>query len=422
MIKALIGKVILFSPLVLLNLTVLSGSIVISVLFFLSILANIKRIEILLSLYIIASINSDYFENSLFNGGSVRVIQVCFLFSYALGYVRIRKSSMKEDIFLLLCTTILLCLWTVFSKFDSDFTALISILNILFFSFFFSNTILSRAATIKMIDFILMGALITVLFASVNLMSNFDNFGYIRVTLREGLNENKSGMILGYIGTLISFSFFYHKSFIHRLTAIVFLTMTVLAIVLVGSRSPLIGLTLALLWALIYRNKLGILIIVVCLTSALFFVFKFDTLIYDFQILDRFTYQNVADSNGSSRFELWNKFIPYIVRNNFLFGIGFGPAEMYSLAKLNQWSNVPHNMFVDIFVQLGLVGSLLFSLLLLLKFVRGKQKSSSPKNLITLLPIMLFIFSIVTGFGESVFNERFFYNNFMLLGLLRFKK
>jgi O-antigen ligase len=411
-------NLITISPIIFLNLTAISSAPLYILLFIFTLVLNISRLYVLLAVYFIASISSDYFINSLMGGGSVLLIQLAFAVSYFLGYWRIRRDHFKDSIVLMLLITIMLLFWTIFSKFDSDFESLISILNIVITVFIMCDACVAKDNIKKMFDLIIFGALITLVFTLNEFVSNFQDWGIVRLTIRHGLNENKSGMILGYIGTIIVFSFFYIKSTVRQLVFVLFSLVCVAAILIIGSRSSLIGLISAFLLAVIFKRKVRVILLIIFI---FIFISLFDisSIFNDFGILSRFTYQNIADSNGSSRFDLWMKFIPFIYENNLLFGIGFGPNQMYSLAKFKGWDNVPHNMFVDIFVQLGFLGSLLFISLLLIMFSKNMSRFTAYSKELRLLPLLLFSFSIVTGFGESVFNERFFYNSFLLLGLVR---
>jgi len=111
---------------------------------------------------------------------------------------------------------------------------------------------------------------------------------------------------------------------------------------------------------------------------------------------------------------VWKTLIPKTIEDGLFFGFGFGAENVLSIAKQNSLKYTAHNFLIDMFVQMGLTGIVLFFTYF---FVLANKlfKSIHCRNI--LIPIMILLTAIINGMGETVFTEKFFWNGIALAWL-----
>src|SRR5699024_173557 len=124
----------------------------------------------------------------------------------------------------------------------------------------------------------------------------------------------------------------------------------------------------------------------------------FNSVIFRFEVLLNSSGGGASASARTDRFnaaiELW--------KGNFLIGNGFGSfGEYYGSNIVHDY---PHNLFLELLSELGLVGLLVFGALLLVALIRfiklGKMKDIRNNNLYVTVAIaflVIFINSMVSG-------------------------
>ena len=117
--------------------------------------------------------------------------------------------------------------------------------------------------------------------------------------------------------------------------------------------------------------------------------------------LSRFDYIDVLKSGGTNRVQLWQALVPVIIEKYWRFGIG--PGEhctsllIYKLTGLRYTHS--HNLLLEAFCELGIMGFIIFALLLLYTFVKGLKNIK--ENTYAIIPFICFISIVVNGIGES---------------------
>ncbi len=105
------------------------------------------------------------------------------------------------------------------------------------------------------------------------------------------------------------------------------------------------------------------------------------------------------DTQLTGRTDLWQRLLPYIWQNPIL-GYGFGTAfiEIPNQTRLDSWMIHAHNLFLEVWLQLGLGGLILTLFLIVQVFgesLRSFYKTGNEKSLFCLLfLIFVFIYSI----------------------------
>ena len=106
----------------------------------------------------------------------------------------------------------------------------------------------------------------------------------------------------------------------------------------------------------------------------------------------------------AGRAEIWQILIEHSIKPHPLTGSGFGSAVSVLQANGDQHSGA-HNLLIAILSDLGLIGLLLFGIplvRLLCRLLRWKDPAA-------LLPLGMIVTALVTGVGENIYTERFFW-------------
>lgn len=195
----------------------------------------------------------------------------------------------------------------------------------------------------------------------------------------------------------------------YRLFFLVSIAVVSITLLASGSRMPIIAVSVALIFIILstvkikkwelrypkYFNK--IFIILALLAIPLMWAYNqgyFDAIIYRFEVL-------VSQGGGAGRTD---RFITALEvwKDNFILGSGFGSfSEFYDS---NIVGDYPHNLFLEIASELGVVGLTMFTLLLAVAMFRflklGKIKKVRNNNLYTTVAIVflvIFLNAMVSG-------------------------
>lgn len=195
------------------------------------------------------------------------------------------------------------------------------------------------------------------------------NFFSLFIILILGLIDNISYMRYGYamLPTLL-YSIYALRNKGHKFLWLFILTSSFVAILIYGSRGPLLGVVLFTLIVLFADSKMkitkkifltsGILLMYIYLISLngfvrildyLFFNLGFQT--YSITKLKLMFEKGIAESSSGRDF-LYEQFIELILKNPLL-GNGIGITQ-------ELWGFTPHNIFLQILVEFGLIGMVIF--------------------------------------------------------------
>ena len=188
-------------------------------------------------------------------------------------------------------------------------------------------------------------------------------------------------------------------------------------IILSGSRSALVGILLAILLISIYLlgKQTKKFIIPFFLFATLGFIFWEQIQQLDIPIINRFSVAGVKEAGGSQiRFNNWETLIPVALENKPLFGYGFGAENVIALAKMYGLDKPAHNFLIDMFLQVGIVGIILFFSYFIFVAKKLKKYLSQPQ---VLVPVLILLTATFNGAGETIFPEKLFWNGIALAWL-----
>ena len=116
-----------------------------------------------------------------------------------------------------------------------------------------------------------------------------------------------------------------------------------------------------------------------------------------------FSFESYAD--GSGRMEMWGNVLNMLFRDGltFLIGAGWGTASIYTGGRV-----AVHNSFLTMLCDVGLLGTLLFMLpivMIVLRLLKRKEPA----------PVLLLGAQFIPSFFIDAINKRFFWNAVLIL-------
>lgn len=365
----------------------------------------------LLPVYIVSSLSSDYFIAS--DGlGISRLIGFILIAGSIIHLLRNNYPFAQKKVIILLLVilfyTYISSLLSLVGLFKSAISFTQNVIIIILLSQF-RNVYLETLSKL-----LALSAVITILTLAFTLRDNLIHIHAQRLSTGEEVNENMFAMMLAQL-TAIAFASFliFNKRRIVQILILGIILLSFFMLILSGSRSATIGITGAIIVVLLHQFKKhasklifsSILIIV----AGFLFINHIQHLNIPF--IDRFTIGNVRESGGTHRLESWEKLVPITLNQRPFFGFGFGGENGYALAKQNGFRHPPHNFVIDIFIQTGLIGLMLFFSYFYLIAKKLKKSFRSPY---TILPAMLLLTALLNGIGETIYLEKFFWNGIAL--------
>ena len=199
----------------------------------------------------------------------------------------------------------------------------------------------------------------------------------------------------------------------YRLVFLVSITLVLISLLASGSRMPIIAVGLAFIITIAssikiknwevkypkYYNKIfGLFIILLIPLTWAYKQGYFNSIIFRFETLFQ------SDGGGASATGRTERFVlAYDMwKENFMFGKGFGSFGGYYTGTTTH--DYPHNLFLELLSELGIIGLFTFIILLVVAFIRfyklGKLKDVRNNNLfITVIIAFLVVFmnSMVSG-------------------------
>ena len=144
----------------------------------------------------------------------------------------------------------------------------------------------------------------------------------------------------------------------------------IIIVFLTGSRGGLLAILIAVgVYILFFSQKKGsILVKTLCIIFAIILInVVLENL--PIELKNRFSFENVAESGGSGRTELWaNAIDMFYNANSFRKIFGFGISTVRYNMELQGYSkvNVVHNMFLEMLIELGIIGLIIYTVAIFL--------------------------------------------------------
>lgn len=175
------------------------------------------------------------------------------------------------------------------------------------------------------------------------------------------------------------------KKIIHskyRLLYILLVGLSIYCVLLSGSRGGLLAVVVTIAaFALMYPAKMKNKLLVAA--GGFVFVVLAWFILKPFlpdNIIERMSLENVLETGGTYRIDIWTSMLKEIVQNPGQLIFGRGINAMHNVFINGSWQNVvAHNQFIQVLYNQGVVGLISFALLTIVAFMRctGKRKTVS---------------------------------------------
>ena len=184
------------------------------------------------------------------------------------------------------------------------------------------------------------------------------------------------------------------------------LVFSILCGILTFSLSALLVNCIIVLLFIISLSKQKILITTLSISVLIFIIFNYFNHNDNeaIQVIKEIVIKRTEHSKtGSGRFEMWNGILP-VISDNLIIGTGVGTVYSYTY---KQFSIINlHNTYLEILLELGIVGLLLFLFLLLINFLKIINYSSNKTNksimLLSFIGLTISLFSVSAQIHEAL--------------------
>lgn len=344
----------------------------------------------------------------------------------AIGYFAKTRGSFADKRMLQICILILgVCAIGMLNSLALD-DKIISTKSIIRFSYIslillFFYVAVDRHYTRQGINLLVLGNISAGTAISVGVIGRYLSgaSGKIAITNIWGipLEENYMASLLAFELVLSVIAIRYTKDTTRKIALCVSTSVILLGIMLSGSRAALLGglagVTLFLFLYLIGGSVTGFvvrLLGLLILAAGVFFIIATVNNMVPVWYLDRFFHNSYFDSSNMQRLRYWSFGIQGYF-NRPLFGYGIGNFAYY--VNLQPWSGggdvvVAHNTYIDALVDTGILGFILFAVLVIRNFKSGWKSPA-----FVALLFVAFFTSFIVG-GERTF---FFWNSVIMLSI-----
>lgn len=385
-----------------LNIGLLLSSLILSpylsVLFFLASFLRRRRI-ILFSLLILTSLSSDFFKLGVGLGFN----RILFLFVCLDHILRNRpkyrfNGPLVYSIVIFVLLSIISIIWSATVDIDSYMVLFQNIL-----VFYFISTLSTREHS-DLLNYLRFGGRLLLVALPIFFWDLILDVSMTRLLGFEDelINPNRLATMMGLLGVFsISGRTDHLKG---TLLNIFFIILCAILIFVTGSRSNLLAFGLCVILAYVMNGQLNRLITVFFL-SFLFAFYYVDFDSWDY-IVKRFSTESMSLDGASVRLKTWQTLFPLGINQYLLTGVGFGALNVYNLALDNGLSFSAHNLWIDSFLQLGVVGVILVGFMVIICIKYATEVFFLSRNNILLL---FGSYLLTLGFAETVFSEKYFF-------------
>ncbi len=369
----------------------------------------VKNPFYILPSFITSSLSTEYF--AITQGLSAgRFLSLLILFSFAI-YAFKRTGVYKNKYFAPTIGLIVISFFSTSLGYDGTLNSFFLILMNLLTLFYVQQSISFDIEKLQKMIFVsfLIVALFVAYEASTNSMFMFEaRYGGSE---DDEINSNRLAMMMEQCGAFFFGFFFLYKNIISRILSVSCFLIALFVIVATGSRSAMIAVLVAPLVGLFIiggSSPKKIIIPLVVLLLIGFYVTEYLGSI-DSKVIDRFSIEAITENGGAGREDNIRIIMTEVFPDHFLFGSGLGGANMKALQNSYHFHNVCHNILFDPLSQMGLFVFGCFAAFLFPIFKRIYLITRS--NMIILPFVLMFFAAIFNGVGETVFYEKFFWND-----------
>jgi O-antigen ligase len=236
---------------------------------------------------------------------------------------------------------------------------------------------------------------------------------------RVGGTFNNAAFLSSFLLLTIPLTFYAHKArlFRHKWPTLLALVLQLLTIFLASTRSALLAILVGGFLALVYKIFYGsrrvskyskISFVALLVVASLFFGFRTQLQESNIQTIKRVASISLTESTVASRLFLWKEITPYVLDKPLGYGAeNIGPISnlVYDPSLIGEpWFDRSHNSFVDYAVQFGVLGLLLYLVLIgsLIKQGVGLHKEQDDLSGPILLVAVLYSVNNVFVFDTSL--------------------
>ena len=367
----------------------------------------------LLPVYLISSLSTTYFVA----GQDLGISRLIGFILIAAGLIYNLTNNYSYNV----KNIILIAILFFYTLFSSIFSLTSSYVTFISFSQFLIVVILlSQIRNVnleKLSKLLTLSAIITLIIIAFELKSNLISMQVQRLSTGENVNENRFAMMLEQLTAIIYAAFFvFSKNKIIRFIVVPIILLAFFMLILSGSRSATIGIMGAIIVSQLYHVKTNPKKYILPLFFLVILGYLFILTVHKMNIpvIDRFSVESVKESGGTHRLEVWQTLVPITLKNEPLFGFGFGGGNSIALAYKNGLMYAPHNFFFEMLIQVGIVGMFIF--LYYFVFI-ARELLKATQNPIVFFPIILLLSAFFNGIGETIYVEKLFWNGIGLAWL-----
>ena len=366
----------------------------------------------ILPVFIISSLGNTLFA---YDGISIsRIIGFLLIIACLMAQIRNRIPVKKIGFIFLLIFFIYTLISSAFSI-TGSFVSFIVFMQSLVVVFLLSQL---RNINLYNLSWILIvSSVVAIVFFSFWFKENIIELGIQRLSVSEDSSINRLATMISQLIAILFTGFLIPGK--NKLIKIILFSTILIGLILIiftGTRSALIAIIVSIVIITLYffkiHTKKVIIYLPLIILVGYLFINQFQEL--DIHVLKRFTVEEVQDDGGSGRTGVWKALVPKTFEDGLFFGFGFGAENVYDLAKQYGFSFSAHNLLIDMFIQMGLTGLILFFTYF---FILAKKLLKSIDNPYILVPVMILLTGLINGIGETVFLEKFFWNGIALAWL-----
>jgi O-antigen ligase len=308
-----------------------------------------------------------------------------------------------------------------------------------------SGLVLSLYAFILPIIFVNSHKKLDLLFNLLIFFGLIINIIFLLLVYFDSLDLYRKGVIInGYqvnfpdylsLGSCIGISYFASLKLKYKYHIPIFL-ITIFNLLVLHGRGPLFFLIIITFFYLIFgpfkkflenlhiKKNIFYYILLILFILLIFIYFEKDFLLLLFDAIIRrtkflFDYKDYSEEIlRALRFEIFSNSFE-IIKDNFVFGVGLGG---YAQAAYNEDINAyPHNLFLEVFVELGICGFLIFVLINIIAFNISFSILRKKNGLIISL-MFYFIFLNYMKSGGMIWSKDYFFLIGLIISFCNFKK
>ena len=379
-------------------------------------LLRISKPIVLLPGYMMSSLSTSYFAVSEGTGAG-RYMSMLLILSFIISSVYHKENVIKYDYLGIISVLIFGCFVSALIGPVQDYNTPIQMaMNLIIFLFIqgMKDVDLNRLTAHLVITFALLAVSVFVEAMTNSVFLLEQRYTGVSNDNEDGVNANRMAIMLEQCGAICIACFMYYKNYIVKVLLIACVSACVFVIIATGSRTGLIALLVAIAFSAIVIGGIKKTKIIIPLLSLLIIGhFMVDYLAStNSSVLDRFSFSSVEETGGSGRSRAISIIMTEFLPDHLFFGSGIGGANMLSFASQYHFPNLCHNIVFDPLSQLGVIifSIFLYFLVSVFKKIYRFMKSHPSQSIFVALLIAI----LFNGIGETIFYEKYFWNDIAL--------